>query len=86
MKIVALDKMVTITSQVGKNTVAMQEFRYNQIEKELENDSEIEVNYSFGAAKRRTNLLSKLGFQLKQTIFYNDDAPYAAIKQVWARA
>lgn len=86
MKIVALDKLVTITTQVNNNTVAMQELRYKELEKALNNDTEIEVNYSFGAAKRRVNLLEKLGFELKQTIFYNDDAPYAAIKQVWARA
>lgn len=86
MKIVSLDKLVTITTQVSNSIVAMQELRYKELEKALSNDTEIEVNYSFGAEKRRVNLLKKLGFELKQTVFYNDDAPYAAIKQVWARA
>lgn len=84
--IVALDNNVTITKRVSNNAVTMQSLRYNELASKLNNEVEIEVNYCFGQAKRRTNLLAKLGFELKQTIFYNDDAPYSAIKQVWARA
>jgi hypothetical protein len=86
MTLISLDKDVTITYKIGKGVVAMQSLRYKDLENAINNESEIEVNYCFGTAKRRVNLLKKLGFDLKQTIFYNDDAPYGAIKQVWARA
>jgi hypothetical protein len=86
MTIVSLDKDVTITNELGKGIVSMQSLRYKDLEKAINNETEIEVTYCFGTAKRRVSLLKKLGFDLKHTIFYNDDAPYGAIKQVWARA
>lgn len=84
---VIMNKNVTIFYQVGRFIEAVT-LRYKDLPealKQREHD-EIVVKYQYGDEKRRVKLLEELGYQLKENIFYNTDAPYAPVKQIWVKA
>lgn len=84
MKIITMDKVLTVTETFGKiSKVAT--YKYKDLPKIIEGENEIEVNYIYGEAKRRENQLKKLGFEIKETIFFNNEAPYSRIKRIFIR-
>lgn len=85
MLTVHLNKDVTLMKELGGGKSAIWCVKYNQMAKELNSESEILVNYVYGQAKRRQNQLVKLGYKLKETIWYNTDELYSSIREVWSR-
>ena len=55
------------------------------LEETLKNESIIEVKYPYGKRNHRTKQLINLGFKLKETIWFNNDAPYSTIREIWER-
>jgi hypothetical protein len=81
---VHMEKSVTLLKDFGNKT-AVWTIKYRDLENELNNVDQIEVRYPYGDLKRRQNLLSKLGYELKETLYYNDECVSDPILQVWAR-
>ncbi|AZV43692.1 hypothetical protein BAOM_3083 [Peribacillus asahii] len=80
-----MEKAVTLMKDISNNKTAIWTVKYKELENELLNENEIVVQYCFGQLKKRVNLLAKLGYKLKNTIWFNDEAPYSKIKEVWTR-
>ena len=80
-----LQKDVTIIKELSDNKSAVYSIKYNQLEETLINENEITVNYCYGKRKIRTKRLMDLGYQLKETIWYNDEELWSPIKQIWSR-
>jgi hypothetical protein len=80
-----MDKIVTIMKDLTGGKSYIQTLKYKELPAAIAEVNEITVNYVFGQEKKRIKQLIELGFKLKETIYYNDHAPYAGIKQVWAR-
>jgi hypothetical protein len=86
MMTVVMDKVVTVMKELGGSKSSVFTVKYKDLASVLANEAKIEAVYIFGQASRRVKLLEQLGYSLKETIYYNDDAPYAKIRQVWERA
>jgi hypothetical protein len=82
---VCMDKIVTLMKDLSGGKCMVQELKYKDLPAAIATANEITVNYIFGQEKKRIKQLTDLGYKLKETIFYNNDAPYAKIKQVWAK-
>lgn len=82
---VTFNKVVTVSKEVRKGLTSVGQYKYKEAEKALLNETEIQVSYIFADHKRRNNLLEKLGFKLKETLWFNDELPYSPIEQVWSR-
>lgn len=85
MVTISLDKIVTFSKELSSGRCLVQEYKYKDLPAIVANLNEITVNYVFGQEKKRIKQLIELGFKLTETIFYNNDAPYSRIKQVWSR-
>ncbi|NUH84723.1 hypothetical protein HUN92_13440 [Bacillus firmus] len=85
MILVSLDKIVTIMKDLGKGRTSIFSIRYKKLEETLKNESIIEVKYPYGKRNQRTKQLMNLGFKLKETIWYNTDAPYSEVREIWER-
>lgn len=62
--------------------------QYKELEKELENDFDIEVSYAQGMKKAKEWQLSKLGYTLKKEIWTPNpetDPIYADIRGIWTK-
>lgn len=81
---VVMDKNATIMKESG-GVGTVFTAKHNELPTHLKDHDEITVVYRHGQAKRRVKQLEDMGYRLKDTIYYNDDAPYAKIKQVWTR-
>lgn len=85
MMTIHLDKVVTIMKELGTQATMIRTLKYKELADVIGSQSEIIADYPFGQRKNRMNHLVKLGFSLKETIWFNDDAPYARIREVWVR-
>jgi hypothetical protein len=85
MVTVMMDKAATVLEELGGGNTAVTTYKYRDLPAALTNVDEIVADYYYGQEKTRVKLLQQLGYSLKETIWYNDYAPYAKIRQVWAR-
>jgi hypothetical protein len=75
--IISMEKILTTSEQVG-NMVAVQEFKYRDLERKL-NDyfnkfDKIALRVPYGQLKRRIKTLTeKLGYKIENTTSYNDN-------------
>ena len=80
-----MDKVVTIMDEMPNGATKIYTIPYNALADKLANETTITVQYSCGMEKRRVKLLKDMGFNLIETIYYNNEAPYSKIKQVWGK-
>jgi hypothetical protein len=80
-----LDKGVTVMEELGNGNTSVYSVKYRDLPNVLNDINEVAVKYYFGQAKLRVKQLTQLGFSLKETIYYNDEAPHLPIKQIWSR-
>lgn len=85
MKTITLGRIVTVTEELGGRIVKITEHKYKELPQIVDGETEIKVNYVFGEAKRRENQLKKLGFKIKETIFFNDERPHSPIKRIFVK-
>lgn len=85
MLTISLNKVVTIQKELPNHKTVVFTCNYKDLQKHLKNENEITVKYCFGDLKRRRNQLQKLGYKLKETIFYNDHTLHGQIKEVWKK-
>ncbi len=78
-----LNQVVTVHKPVVGMIHSITSTSYGKLPEVLKDESIITVHYVFGQAKQRVKLLKRMGFELKDTLQYNDDRPYGRIKQVW---
>jgi hypothetical protein len=84
MKTVDLQKDVTIIERL-KNGTSVTSLKHSQLEEQLISVSEITVTYCYGQLKRRRSQLAKLGFHLKETIWFNTKELHSVVKEIWIR-
>lgn len=82
---ISMDKNATIMKELPNGFTESQTMIYRDLSVKLQNTNEITVVYPYGMRKRRIKFLEDMGFKLDETIYYNDEAPYSKIKQVWNR-
>jgi hypothetical protein len=83
---ISMDMNVTTMRDLGGGTVQVGTCKYKDLENVLREDDIIQVDYAYGKEKTRRNTLAKLGFQLKDTIYHNNEALHSRIKEIWERA
>ena len=82
---VSMDKLVTIMDEMPNGATNIYTIPYKALADKVANETTITVQYAFGMEKRRVKLLKDMGFNLIETIYYNCEAPYSKIKQVWGK-
>lgn len=85
MLTVSMQKTVTLIKELGQGRSSVWTIQYKELENTLQNENEITATYSYGQLKTRRKRLQDLGYKLKESIFYNDHAPWGTIREVWAR-
>ncbi|MEW4131889.1 hypothetical protein [Bacillus thuringiensis] len=85
MKTITLQKNVNVMETLSNGLMAATTHKYKEMPEVLADLNEIEVHYVYGQEKRRVKQLTEWGFELKETIYYNNHALHAGIRQVWAR-
>lgn len=82
---ITLEKIVTVSEDISKNYYSMYTCKYKDLAGIVKDQKEIKVSYPFGRKELRNKMLNKLGFVMKENIFYNDDALHSRIQQIWVR-
>lgn len=84
--VVVMDKVVTIMKDLSNGRTEAETMNYTSLKSKMKNVvGDITFQYSYGMRNRRVKLLEDMGFELKETIFYNSDAPHSKIKEVWTK-
>lgn len=81
---VILDKIVTISKTFSKFT-SVNTYKYKDLPNALKNSNRIIADYPYGQLSLRRKLLTNLGYELENTIWFNDEKPYSRIKEVYIR-
>lgn len=79
-----LDRIATVSKTFAKGT-SINTYKYKDLPKVIKNCNRIIADYPYGQLKARRKLLENLGYQLEDTIWFNDNAPYSRIKEVYTR-
>lgn len=84
--VVVMEKDVTIMKDLSNGRTEVITMNYTNLKEKMKSVmGDITFQYTYGMRNRRMKLLQGMGFQLKETIFYNSDALHGKIKEVWTR-
>lgn len=84
--VVVMEKVVTIMRDLANGRTEAETINYTNLKNKMQNVvGDIVFQYTYGMKNRRVKLLKEMGFELKETIFYNNNAPHGKIKEVWTK-
>ncbi|GED04464.1 hypothetical protein [Bacillus atrophaeus] len=84
MILVRLNNTATIYKPITTDSGRIINSRYKDLPAHLETAREIEIDYPFGM-KKRLKYIEKLGFKLKETLHFDNEAPYRRNRQIWSK-
>lgn len=85
MKTITLQRNVNVSETLSNGLIVATSHKYKEMPEVLADLNEIEVHYVYGQESHRVKQLTGWGFELKETIYYNDHALHAGIRQIWKR-
>lgn len=85
MKTITLQRNVNVSETLSNGLIVATSHKYKEMPEVLADLNGIEVYYVYGQESHRVKQLTGWGFELKETIYYNDHALHAGIRQIWKR-
>ena len=85
MLTIHLEKTVTLSDSLNDTYSSIWNCKYKDLPKQLNNINEVMAVYPYGMKTKKLRHLERLGFKLKQVIWFNNDMPYSKCKEVWSR-
>ena len=85
MNTLVMDKSATLMQELRGGRHSIETVKYKDLKQTLAGINTLTVSYVYGMRKRRVKKLEEMGYSLQETIWFNDDALHANIRQVWTR-
>ena len=85
MNTLVMEKSATLMQELRGGRHSIETVKYKDLKQALTGIDTLTVSYVYGMRKRRVKKLEEMGYGLQETIWFNDDALHANIRQVWVR-